>query len=206
MCICLQTVYFQSWSYIRILVPAITDASIGDCSACALRRLRCMLVVHKAIRPFSRAVQRQSAAKVFPRKAPRMDNHMEAIQVKMKYIDELLTKLENKEALTVVAMLHKEIEDLRALNTECQSIKDGKKVVRRDEKCGKSRYYLKDGSVYVVKNHEYRYLYDSKSKVVTYEFANGQVERTFANGLKEIRQRDGSIVIKSSAKDYEYIN
>ena len=49
---------------------------------------------------------------------------------------------------------------------------------------------------------EYRYLYNFKSKTITYEFENGQIERTFVNGMKEIRKSDGSIVIKTNAKEY----
>lgn len=135
-----------------------------------------------------------------------MDRHADTIEIKIKYIDELLTKLESGEAPSIISILQKEVKDLKALNEQYQAARTNKKVVRRDENSGKTRYYLNDGSIYVVKNHEYRYLYDADSQTVTYEFANGQIERTFANGIKEIRQKDGSIVIKSSAKDYEYIS
>lgn len=134
-----------------------------------------------------------------------MNSQMEAIQCKIKYVDELLTKLENKEAPSVLVMLQKEIEQLRALNDQFQHMKDSKKVVRKEEKNSKMRYYLKDGSVYVVKGSEYRYLYDAQSKMVTYEFENGQIERTFESGLKEIRQQDGSIIVKNGTKDYDYV-
>lgn len=134
-----------------------------------------------------------------------MNSQMEAIQYKMKHVDELLTKLESREAPSIVALLQREIEELRALSAQFQQLRDGKKVVRKEERNSKMRYYLKDGSVYVVKSNEYRYLYDARTKVVTYEFENGQVERTFESGLKEIRQQDGSIVVKNGAKDYEYL-
>lgn len=105
---------------------------------------------------------------------------------------------------TLVKILKEEIEKLKSLNNEYQIFLESKKVVHTDGKRNKTRYYLKDGSTYVI-GKNYRYLYDSKSKIITYEFSNGQVERTFPNGLKEIRHRDGSLTIKNGEKDHEYI-
>ncbi len=135
-----------------------------------------------------------------------MQDMNKAIALKMKYIEELLTKLENRESPSVISILKEEMEQLKQQIMEIKSKNEDKRVVGVEESGNKSRYYLKDGSVYVVKGKEYKYLYDSKSKVVTYEFENGQVERTFQNGMKEIRRRDGSIVIKTSPKDFEYLN
>jgi len=135
-----------------------------------------------------------------------MESNTELVHARIKYIDELLARLENKQAPSLLAILRDEIEQLRASSAQCQAAKDSKKVVRMEEKLGRKRYYLKDGSVYVVKDREYRYLYDAQSKVVTYEFANGQIERTFETGLKEIRHKDGSIIVKSGSGDYLHIN
>ncbi|KAI5173825.1 hypothetical protein PAEPH01_2049 [Pancytospora epiphaga] len=135
-----------------------------------------------------------------------MESSPEIIHGRIKYIDEILSRLENKQAPTLLGFLRDEIEQLRTVSTQFQSAKESKKVMRMEEKCGKKRYYLADGSVYVVKEHEYRYLYDACTKVVTYEFSNGQIERTFESGLKEIRRKDGSIVIKGGSGDYFQIN
>lgn len=79
-------------------------------------------------------------------------------------------------------------------------------MVHEEHNKGKTRYYLHDGSTYVVsKNNKYKYLYDAKSRIITYEFDNGQIERTFPNGLKEIRYKDGSITIKNGSREYDYI-
>lgn len=134
-----------------------------------------------------------------------MSDRAEEIQIRLKYVDELLSRLENREGVSVLAILQDEISALRALSEKHRAERENKRVIRREERLAKTRYYLKDGSVYVVKGREYRYLYDSQSKTVTYEFENGQVERTFEHGLKEIRQSDGGIVIKNGAKDYDYI-
>lgn len=129
----------------------------------------------------------------------------QSIQAKMKYIDELITKTENYDAPSIYSILRNEIDLLKSQIAELKASNEDKKVVGKEEKASKTRYYLKDGSVYVVKGREYRYLYDAKSKVVTYEFENGQIERTFDHGLKEIRRRDGTIVIKTGPRDFDYI-
>lgn len=130
----------------------------------------------------------------------------EAIQTKMKYIEDLLTKIENNEQVSITTILEAEIKNLRELNQEYQKSRDDKKVVRKEESGSKTRYYLRDGSVYVTKGKEYRYLYDMKTKVVTYEFEGGQIERTFPNGIKEIRQSNGSLIIKNGSKEYDYLD
>lgn len=128
-----------------------------------------------------------------------------SIKEKLNYIDNLLSKLENNDRPTVYAILRNEIESLKRQVSDYKSNIKGKEVVGKEDTASKTRYYLKDGSVYVVKHREYKYLYDAGSKVVTYEFENGQIERTFENGLKEIRRKDGSIVIKSGPKEFDYI-
>lgn len=105
---------------------------------------------------------------------------------------------------TLIKILKEEIEKLKSLNNEYQLFLESKKVVHKDGKGSKTRYYLKDGSTYVV-GKNYRYLYDAKTKTITYEFLNGQIERTFQNGIKEIRHNDGSITIRNGEKDYETI-
>lgn len=129
----------------------------------------------------------------------------ETIQIKIKHIEELLFKLENKENITITAILQDELKNLKEMCLEYKKTTEDKKVIRKEESSGKTRYYLKDGSVYVTRGKEYRYLYDTKTKIVTYEFDNGQVERTFASGIKEIRKKDGSIIIKSNVNDYDHL-
>lgn len=135
-----------------------------------------------------------------------MQDMNKAVMLKMKYVEELLTKLENREAPSVTTLLKEEMSQLKQQIAEFKSQSEDKRVVGREENGSKVRYYLKDGSVYVVKGKEYRYLYDAKSKVVTYEFESGQIERTFQNGLKEIRKKDGTIVVKMGPKDFDYVN
>lgn len=101
-------------------------------------------------------------------------------------------------------VLKEEISKLKKLNEQYKVFLSSKNVIHRDKKRDKTRYYLKDGSTYVI-GKNYRYLYDVRTKIITYEFGNGQVERTFSNGLKEIRHSDGTITIKNGEKDYEFI-
>lgn len=108
--------------------------------------------------------------------------------------------------LSVIDILKDEIIKLKKLNDEYKSLLDTKKVVHKDSMNSKTRYYLKDGSTYVVKHNKYRYLYDAQTKIITYEFYNGQIEKTFPCGIKEIRHPDGSITVKNGAKDYDIIN
>ncbi|KAM0680842.1 hypothetical protein GINT2_001116 [Glugoides intestinalis] len=128
------------------------------------------------------------------------------VAMKMKYIEELLCKMENHESPSMTSLLKNELEQLKQHVVCLKEQGEEKKVVGKEVNGIRTRYYLKDGSVYVVKGREYRYLYDSKTKMVTYEFENGQIERTFENGLKEIRKRDGSVVIKTGSKEYDFIN
>ena len=114
-------------------------------------------------------------------------------------------KLENRENVSPIAILEEEIKLLKELNAKHSEDLQNKKVVKKEEGLTKTRYYLKDGSVYVVKGKDFRYLYDSKSKIITYEFESGQIERTFSGGLKEIRRKDGSIVIKNGQKEYDHL-
>ena len=130
-----------------------------------------------------------------------MDAKLEAIEERISILDSVLGRMETEnDGLSVV---EGEVAKLAGLVAQYRDAQGDKKVVRRDFSGGKSRYFLKDGSVYVTHGSKYRYLYDARSKVITYEFANGQIERTFPCGLKEIRCTDGSIVIKTDANDYE---
>ncbi|KAM0677118.1 hypothetical protein BDAP_002279 [Binucleata daphniae] len=110
--------------------------------------------------------------------------------------------MENK--ASVVDILKEEIKKLKKLNLEYENLLDSKKVMHTDKNKYKTRYFLRDGSTYVVSKN-CRYLYDAKSKIITYEFDNGQIERTFPCGLKEIRHTDGSITIRNGGKDYDCI-
>ncbi len=130
---------------------------------------------------------------------------MITIKSKIRFIDDLLSKIENNEKSPLLSVLENEIEILNDLNNKYKEQLDKKKVYKKEQSNNKIRYYLNDGSVYFIKHHEYRYLYDAETKIVTYEFENGQIERTFPNGLKEIRRKDGSVIIKHGIKDYDYL-
>jgi hypothetical protein len=134
-----------------------------------------------------------------------MNDNSNNIRIKMNYIDSLLSKLENNEKVSAITILQDELESLKRQIAEADQDLQEKTVVGKEEKMSKTRYYLRDGSVYVIKGNEYKYLYDSKSKTVTYVFENGQIERTFENGLKEIRRKDGTIVIKTAPKEFDFI-
>lgn len=113
--------------------------------------------------------------------------------------------MDNNKNTSLVDVLKDEIVKLRSLNVEYKEMIERKKVVHTDHMRHKTRYYLKDGSTYVVDARKsFRYLYDSKSKTITYEFPNGQVEKTFEGGIKEIRHPDGSITIRHGDKDYDF--
>lgn len=129
-------------------------------------------------------------------------------RIKQKFIllDALIKKMEKKEKISLVKILRDELVKLKELNKEYKKMINEKKVVHEEQNKGKIRYHLNDGSTYVVsRDKKYRYLYDANSRIITYEFDNGQVERTFPNGLKEIRYSDGSIGIRNGSKDYDYI-
>lgn len=127
------------------------------------------------------------------------------IHYKMKYIQELFAKIEKREQISAIAILEEEMGILKKLTDKYNKETNGKQVVKKEESATKTRYYLKDGSVYVVKDKHYRYLYDSQTKTITYQFEGGQVERTFPGGLKEIRRKDGTIVIKNGHMDFEHL-
>ncbi|EOB15488.1 hypothetical protein NBO_3g0039 [Nosema bombycis CQ1] len=128
------------------------------------------------------------------------------LKFKLDYINTLMDKIESKKKTSLVDILREEIEKLKKLNSEYKDALDSKKVIHKEVHPNKVRYYLKDGSTYVIRNNKYKYLYDNKTKIMTYEFSNGQIERTMPYGIKEIRYPDGSIVIKSDEKEYEVIN
>ncbi|AFM99117.1 hypothetical protein KMI_02g02740 [Encephalitozoon hellem] len=129
----------------------------------------------------------------------------ENIKEKIDSIDALMKRLEENKNISVVDILKEEVLKLKKLNEEYRKALEDKRVMHKDQLQNKTRYYLKDGSTYVVKSNQYRYLYDAKTKVITYEFSNGQIEKTFPSGLREIRYPDGSIAIKNGPRDHEYI-
>lgn len=136
---------------------------------------------------------------------PEMIFMQENIKEKIEAIGALMEQIERNKDISVVDILKEEILKLRKLNEEYKNILEAKRVMHKDQLQSKTRYYLKDGSTYVVKNNQYRYLYDAKTKIITYEFVNGQIEKTFPSGLKEIRYPDGSITIKNGSNDHEHI-
>lgn len=128
------------------------------------------------------------------------------IKQKINLLDALIRKMENKQKISLIQILRNEVAKLKELNQEYKRMINEKKVVHEEQNKGRTRYYLNDGSTYVVSaDKKYRYLYDAKSRIITYEFENGQVERTFPNGLKEIRYSDGSIAVRNGNKEYDYI-
>ncbi|KAK1351148.1 hypothetical protein CWI38_0382p0080 [Hamiltosporidium tvaerminnensis] len=129
-----------------------------------------------------------------------------SIKEKINSIQALIDKMENKKNFSLIEILKEEIIKLKNLNDQYKSYIDTKKVVHTDSLKNKTRYHLKDGSTYVVnKNGKYRYLYDASTKIITYEFSNGQIEKTFPGGIKEIRYPDGTITIRNGEKDYDCI-
>ncbi|WUR04199.1 uncharacterized protein VNE69_07265 [Vairimorpha necatrix] len=130
---------------------------------------------------------------------------LKTIKEKINSINRLMEKIESNKKPSIIELLKKEIEKLKELNNEYKDILDSKKVIHKEITNKKVRYYLQDGSTYVIRD-KYRYLYDSKTKVITYEFDNGQIERSYPSGIKEIRFVDGSIIIKKDNKEYDVIN
>ncbi|KAF5141146.1 t-complex 10 [Vairimorpha ceranae] len=130
---------------------------------------------------------------------------LKIIKEKINSINRLMEQVESTKKPSIIELLKKEIEKLRELNNEYKNILDSKKVVHKEIEKKKIRYYLQDGSTYVIRD-KYRYLYDAKSKVITYEFDNGQIERSYPSGIKEIRYGDGSIIIKNDNKDYDKLD
>lgn len=144
-----------------------------------------------------------------PETQTKMTEDLLLLQVRIKenakYIEALIQKMDKNKNTTLVDILREEIIKLRTLNTEYREMIETKKVVHTDKMRHKTRYYLKDGSTYVVdKRKNIRYLYDAKSKTITYEFPNGQVEKTFEGGIKEVRHPDGSITVRHGEKDYDF--
>lgn len=121
----------------------------------------------------------------------------------------MIKEIDKYQQIDVLKILAEEIEDLKRYQEESNKENDNKRVIKSEESLYKTRFYLKDGSTYVCTKKptkNYKYLYDAKTKTVTYEFENGQVERTFECGLKEIRTPDGKIFIKTQNEEYEAVN
>ncbi|KCZ79378.1 hypothetical protein H312_03232 [Anncaliia algerae PRA339] len=126
------------------------------------------------------------------------------IQECSKFIEQLLSKIEKNDT-NIKEILRDEIERLKILHIEYKQNLESKKVIHEEKQPLKTRYFLKDGSTYVVDSKgNYKYLYDNKNRSITYHFTNGQIEKTFENGIKEIRYPDGSICIKFGDKDYDF--
>ncbi|EIJ88130.1 hypothetical protein NEPAR06_2189 [Nematocida parisii] len=129
------------------------------------------------------------------------------LKERLSVIDRLIRKIKEEKEVRVTDILKEEIDRLKRLNTEYEEVLSKKKVKSKEEvKGNKVKYTLSDGSVYVIhKQKKYKYLYDINTSIITYEFENGQIERTFPFGIKEIRMPDGKIVIKSSDKEYDIL-
>ncbi|EPR77940.1 T-complex protein 10 [Spraguea lophii 42_110] len=128
------------------------------------------------------------------------------INEKIDLINSLFMQMENKPGVSLIDILKEEITKLKKLNKEYKELIDGKSIVHTEKRTSKTRYHLADGSTYVVdRNNKYRYLYDVKTKIITYEFPNGQVEKSYPVGIKEIRYPDGTIGVRTGNKEYEYL-
>lgn len=129
--------------------------------------------------------------------------HQEIIEEKIKTIESLIN-LTKTPSLQLLSLIKNEIETLK--NLQKNMPKSKKKVAHTERKLTKTRYHLEDGSTFVTSNDgSYKYFFDATSKSITYEFGNGQIERTFPNGVKEIRYSDGSVYVKIGA-DTELVN
>lgn len=130
------------------------------------------------------------------------------IQIKIDIINKIFVKLEHNNKLTILDFLNNELQELNQLIEQFIKKKENKVVIKSEDHFDKTRFYLKDGSIYVVTkkyDKNYKYLYDVDTKIMTYMFETGQIERTFENGLKEIRMPDGKIYIKHGPADYDDI-
>ncbi|KAI5160118.1 hypothetical protein NEAUS03_0886 [Nematocida ausubeli] len=129
------------------------------------------------------------------------------LKERLSVIDRLIQKIRDEKEVRVTDILKEEIDRLKRLNAEYEEVLSKKKVKSKEEiKGNKIKYTLSDGSIYVInKKKNYKYLYDINTSIITYEFGNGQIERTFPFGIKEIRMPDGKIVIKSSEKEYDLL-
>ncbi|OAG29001.1 hypothetical protein NEDG_01140 [Nematocida displodere] len=131
----------------------------------------------------------------------------EVLKEKVKSIDSIIAKMKTHGEHSLVELLKEEIDKLKRLNEEYETQLSNKTVKNKETTATKTKYTLSDGSIYVInKGKNYKYLYDSNTSVITYEFSNGQIERTFPTGIKEIRRTDGKIIIKTSEKEYDVIN
>ncbi|KAI5179656.1 hypothetical protein NEOKW01_0119 [Nematocida sp. AWRm80] len=124
---------------------------------------------------------------------------------KLNSIDNLIALINNKDT-NLLELLRKEINTLKRMNKEYQERLQNKKIKSKEQLQNKIKYTLNDGSIYINNTaKKYKYLYDSKTNIITYEFSNGQIERTFPIGIKEIRTPDGKIVIKTEENEYEIL-
>lgn len=138
-----------------------------------------------------------------------MFDFKDIIKAKIELLDKILRQMEEGRDLSIFDILQEEMSSLKSITDSYVEDRESKSVVKKEEGVHKTRFYLKDGSTYVISrkpDKNYKYLFDIRTKRVTYEFENGQVEHTFDNGIKEIRMGDGRIYIKTGANQYECIN
>ncbi|KAF7696527.1 hypothetical protein CDIK_1795 [Cucumispora dikerogammari] len=128
----------------------------------------------------------------------------ELITQKILTIEEIQKTIDETENYKLLKVFKKEVNILKELIKKYKTEIESKKVIYMQTHEDKQKYYLEDGSVYV-NGDKFKYLYNIKDGSVTYQFNNGQLERTFACGFKEIRYADGSIVIKMNDKTQEII-
>jgi len=130
----------------------------------------------------------------------------EVLKESVERIDRIIMKIKQNKETSLLDLLKEEIDKLKKLNEEYESVLSRKSIKSKEETNSKIKYRLNDGSIYVVdKLKQFKYLYDSGTGIVTYEFSNGQIERTFPAGIKEIRDANGKIIIKTSEKEYDVI-
>lgn len=128
----------------------------------------------------------------------------ELIKQKIRIIEEIQKISDETLNYKIFIALKNEINSLKELIEKYKMEIQSKKVVYIQTLDNKQKYYLEDGSSYVV-GSKFKYLYNSKDGSVMYQFSNGQIEKTLANGFKEIRYPDGSILIKFNDKTQEII-
>ncbi|ORD94516.1 hypothetical protein ECANGB1_589 [Enterospora canceri] len=132
----------------------------------------------------------------------------EHIGSKIEALDAILRKMDASGGMDAADIIQTEIDELKKMCTAYEEERESKTVVKKEEDVFKTRCYLKDGSVYVATRKpakNYKYLFDRDTKAITYEFENGQVERTFVGGFKEIRLPDGRIYLKLGPGEYDCI-
>lgn len=131
--------------------------------------------------------------------------HMkETIQQKINLIEKLKKKIDESQNYQLFDILKKEIDELKFLMKAFKASLQSKRVIYLQKSENKKKYFLEDGSTFVIGSN-CKYLYDTSDNSMTYEFSNGQIEKTFKSGIKEIRYPNGAIAIKYEDKTYEIV-